>query len=77
MFFNTKHTTALCFVTCMAFSSSSIADIVISGTRVIYKSDQKSVNVRLENKGGNDSNLLIVFYVQIMPDDFVMQLHRF
>ena len=31
------------------------------------------------NKGvlGNDSNLLIVFYVQIMPDDFVMQLHRF
>ncbi|WP_218722727.1 fimbria/pilus periplasmic chaperone, partial [Escherichia coli] len=30
-----------------------IADIVISGTRVIYKSDQKSVNVRLENKGNN------------------------
>lgn len=27
--------------------------------------------------GGNDSNLLIVFYVQIVPDDFVMQLHRF
>ncbi len=26
---------------------------------------------------GYDSNLLIVFYVQIMPDDFVMQLHRF
>ncbi|CSR33726.1 periplasmic endochitinase [Shigella sonnei] len=26
---------------------------------------------------GNDSNLLIVFYAQIMPDDFVMQLHRF
>ncbi len=34
----------------------------------------------VENKPsicGNDSNLLIVFYVQIMPDDFVMQLHRF
>ena len=29
------------------------------------------------NLMGNDSNLLIVFYVQIMPDDFVMQLHRF
>ncbi len=29
------------------------------------------------NMRGNDSNLLIVFYVQIMPDDFVMQLHRF
>ncbi|WNT49320.1 hypothetical protein [Shigella dysenteriae] len=26
---------------------------------------------------GNDSNLLTVLYVQIMPDDFVMQLHRF
>ncbi|CAM8560876.1 Multiphosphoryl transfer protein 2 [includes phosphoenolpyruvate-protein phosphotransferasephosphocarrier protein Hpr fructose-like specific PTS system EIIA component] [Escherichia coli] len=30
-----------------------------------------------DNCQGNDSNLLIVFYVQIMPDDFVMQLHRF
>jgi hypothetical protein len=30
-----------------------------------------------DSGGGNDSNLLIVFYVQIMPDDFVMQLHRF
>jgi hypothetical protein len=30
-----------------------------------------------ERQRGNDSNLLIVFYVQIMPDDFVMQLHRF
>ena len=32
---------------------------------------------RLNQNRGNDSNLLIVFYVQIMPDDFVMQLHRF
>ncbi|STM78449.1 beta-galactosidase [Escherichia coli] len=31
----------------------------------------------LYHSPGNDSNLLIVFYVQIMPDDFVMQLHRF
>ena len=30
-----------------------------------------------KHKLGNDSNLLIVFYVQIMPDDLVMQLHRF
>ncbi len=40
-----------------------------------------SVNVigadSLTDAMGNDSNLLIVFYVQIMPDDFVMQLHRF
>lgn len=53
MFFNTKHTAALCLASCMAFSSSAIADIVISGTRVVYKSEQKSVNVRLENKGNN------------------------
>ena len=32
---------------------------------------------RVDRSFGNDSNLLIVFYVQIMPDDFVMQLHRF
>ncbi len=30
-----------------------------------------------QEKDGSDSNLLIVFYVQIMPDDLVMQLHRF
>ena len=33
--------------------------------------------IKYEVGEGNDSNLLIVFYVQIMPDDFVMQLHRF
>ncbi|EAA1350315.1 fimbriae usher protein StfC [Escherichia coli] len=32
---------------------------------------------KLRELEGNDSNLLIVFYVQIMPDDLVMQLHRF
>ncbi len=47
------------------------AGIVIYGTRIIYPAENKEVMV------GNDSNLLIVFYVQIMPDDFVMQLHRF
>ena len=36
--------------------------------------NKRDINIR---QVGNDSNLLIVFYVQIMPDDFVMQLHRF
>ncbi len=35
------------------------------------------MGVYFKEEPGNDSNLLIVFYVQIMPDDFVMQLHRF
>ncbi len=38
---------------------------------------QICIDTILEAHRGNDSNLLIVFYVQIMPDDFVMQLHRF
>ncbi|CTR96479.1 inner membrane protein [Escherichia coli] len=36
-----------------------------------------NMEVNGQRFSGNDSNLLIVFYVQIMPDDFVMQLHRF
>ncbi|MDZ9529270.1 DUF898 family protein, partial [Escherichia coli] len=35
-----------------------------------------NMEVNGQRFSGNDSNLLIVFYVQIMPDDFVMQLHR-
>ncbi len=41
---------------------------------LVNDSDQ---DISVVDFGGNDSNLLIVFYVQIMPDDFVMQLHRF
>ncbi len=42
----------------------------------VYRTDLKLFRYFLA-VAGNDSNLLIVFYVQIMPDDFVMQLHRF
>ena len=35
------------------------------------------IKAKDEHIAGSDSNLLIVFYVQIMPDDLVMQLHRF
>ncbi|KFH88340.1 hypothetical protein GR02_27360 [Escherichia coli] len=41
------------------------------------KTDKKKCDASHYAARGNDSNLLIVFYVQIMPDDFVMQLHRF
>ncbi|MEK8317592.1 nucleoside triphosphatase NudI, partial [Escherichia coli] len=39
-------------------------------------SDDIRTKTYADGRKGNDSNLLIVFYVQIMPDDFVMQLHR-
>ncbi|MEK8802996.1 DUF3596 domain-containing protein, partial [Escherichia coli] len=44
----------------------------------VYKGVRVRENLGVPDtaKNGNDSNLLIVFYVQIMPDDFVMQLHR-
>ncbi len=45
----------------------------------IYNSNGNKLDLygKVDGLHGNDSNLLIVFYVQIMPDDFVMQLHRF
>ncbi len=47
--------------------------MVVNSTEYKYVMQQYQSN----DEEGNDSNLLIVFYVQIMPDDFVMQLHRF
>ncbi len=44
---------------------------------VFYLFTRPQDALAMVRQGGNDSNLLIVFYVQIMPDDFVMQLHRF
>ncbi len=48
-----------------------IMDIDLPGT------DGFTFLKRIKQIQGSDSNLLIVFYVQIMPDDLVMQLHRF
>ncbi|CAD5509178.1 beta-galactosidase [Escherichia coli] len=45
--------------------------------RCNYFLAEPASNIETIENNGNDSNLLIVFYVQIMPDDFVMQLHRF
>ncbi len=56
-------------------------------TTLVFDEDETVISARTgfpqgwavnkEDNLGNDSNLLIVFYIQIMPDDFVMQLHRF
>lgn len=48
---------------------------ITPGQDILYLERLRSIGD--EKAMGNDSNLLIVFYVQIMPDDFVMQLHRF
>ena len=52
---------------------------LLSGVKIIsrFGTGIDNIDLRAAQQSGNDSNLLIVFYVQIMPDDFVMQLHRF
>ena len=52
----------------------------VIGYPAMYLFQRLFINTLAESpecKDGSDSNLLIVFYVQIMPDDLVMQLHRF
>ncbi|AWS66381.1 hypothetical protein AM464_18770 [Escherichia coli] len=51
--------------------------VIGANTRICHGAVIQGPVVIGANCLGNDSNLLIVFYVQIMPDDFVMQLHRF
>ena len=49
----------------------------IVNTHLYFERQFVLLGIQSVDRTGNDSNLLIVFYVQIMPDDFVMQLHRF
>ncbi|MEK8626229.1 hypothetical protein P2R34_19305, partial [Escherichia coli] len=62
-------------------SSRELAAAVKKSRDAIKQLDQAGSSLdsfrklQAENQG-SDSNLLIVFYVQIMPDDLVMQLHR-
>ena len=57
----------------MAKVDQTKANMLLSATKTMSLGANKN-SIRIL---GNDSNLLIVFYVQIMPDDFVVQLHRF
>ncbi len=67
----------------VTWTSTIGANLLVVVDDVVANDDiqQKLMGITAETYGfgirGNDSNLLIVFYVQIMPDDFVMQLHRF
>ncbi len=79
-YLNTKNIIAAgVLLSCM--SSIAWGAIIPDRTRIIMNESDKGEALKLTNQSknlpGNDSNLLIVFYVQIMPDDFVMQLHRF
>ncbi len=66
-------------------SLSKAINIIENGLRVSLDEESKDELTQnlialysyMVRRLGNDSNLLIVFYVQIMPDDLVMQLHRF
>ncbi|MEL2224547.1 sigma factor-like helix-turn-helix DNA-binding protein, partial [Escherichia coli] len=55
-------------------SLAGIRTLVLIRTNALLVSSLSRISER--GNLGNDSNLLIVFYVQIMPDDLVMQLHR-
>ncbi len=61
----------------MKHELSSMKAFVILAESSSFNNAAKLLNITQPALTGNDSNLLIVFYVQIMPDDFVMQLHRF
>ncbi len=64
----------------LCFLLTLVATLLLPGRLIAaaLPQDEKLITGQLDNGlRGNDSNLLIVFYVQIMPDDFVMQLHRF
>ncbi len=72
---------ALDFLRATDFNALEPGVVEIDGkniyAQIIDLTTREAVENRPEVHRGNDSNLLIVFYVQIMPDDFVMQLHRF
>ncbi|EAS1760725.1 fimbrial chaperone [Salmonella enterica] len=49
------------------FSAASQADIIISGTRIVYDADKKDVSVRLENKGTRP--LLVQNWIDLGDDN--------
>ncbi|CDX08572.1 Oligogalacturonate-specific porin protein KdgM [Shigella flexneri] len=56
---------------------NKVTKTAIVGLLALFAGNAAATDGEIVFDGGNDSNLLIVFYVQIMPDDLVMQLHRF
>ncbi|KUS13166.1 hypothetical protein AWE61_19705 [Escherichia coli] len=59
------------------FRDAVIQKLTTLGIAADKKGNLQIAEAETIGETGSDSNLLIVFYVQIMPDDLVMQLHRF
>lgn len=62
-----KFTLPAIALTTALFSTAGQADIIISGTRIIYDADKKDVSVRLENKG--KSPLLVQNWIDLGNDN--------
>lgn len=67
-----KKTVSALFISTLLTSAPAFADIIISGTRIIYNADKKDVNVRLENKGNRP--LLIQNWLDTGDDNAVLLL---
>lgn len=61
-----KSLTAFVFILSF-FSATTYADIIISGTRIIYNENRKDVSVRLENKGTRP--LLVQNWIDLGKDN--------
>ncbi len=72
-----QHNSYRRWITLAIISFSGGVSFDLAYLRYIYQIPMAKFMGFSNTEIGNDSNLLIVFYVQIMPDDFVMQLHRF
>ena len=62
---------------CISKLRDDVNALTVAFSYLAFSIPKEQMQPTLASLQGNDSNLLIVFYVQIMPDDFVMQLHRF
>ncbi|MGP4412576.1 hypothetical protein, partial [Escherichia coli] len=59
-------------IVCDSGAGFSTEQAVFLANNLAKKMRSLKQKCNLRQYSGNDSNLLIVFYVQIMPDDFVM-----
>ncbi|EPM5443572.1 hypothetical protein ACTM7B_004207, partial [Shigella flexneri] len=50
---------------------NKVTKTAIVGLLALFAGNAAATDGEIVFDGGNDSNLLIVFYVQIMPDDLV------